>query len=186
MTPEAAPPVPIPAPVSRATWKLRALSLAWAAGGSVLGILGAVTQEIRQASLLVPFVAAPMIEEVMKPAGVYVLLVKWPQALTSRLYTALLSALSGLCFGLVENVVYLQVYFPNHTPALTLFRYTACLALHTITSFIVGFGINPRLLASVRGEIPLLQGNWKFFVIPMVLHSAFNIAAIPLGRALGP
>ena len=149
-----------------------------AAAGGVLGILGAIIQEMSQASLLAIFVAAPMIEEAMKPAGVYILLVRWPKLLTSRIYTAFLAAVGGLSFAIVENVIYLQVYYPEHTQALVIFRYSVCLTMHMVCSFILGFGINQKLLASVKGEFPFLKGNKKFFFIPMIIHSLFNIAVV--------
>ena len=163
-------------------WRVVAFLIA--IGGGVLGILGAIIQELSQGALLVVFVAAPMIEEVMKPSGVYILLVKWPQVLTSRIYTAFLATLGGLSFAVVENIIYLQVYFPEHTQNLVVFRYSACLSMHTVCSFILGFGINQKLLASVRGEIPLLSGNKKFFFIPMIIHSLFNIMAVLVESSL--
>jgi len=81
------------------SFKWRAFAFAIATGGGVLGVLGAIIQELSQGSPLVAFVAAPMIEEVMKPAGVYLLLVWWPKVLTCRIYTALLAALGGLSFA---------------------------------------------------------------------------------------
>jgi RsiW-degrading membrane proteinase PrsW (M82 family) len=155
-----------------------------AAGGGVLGILGAIIQELSNSSILLAFVAAPIIEEVMKPSGVYFLLARWPQLLTCRIYTALLAALGGLSFAVVENILYLQVYFPEHSQTLTVFRYSACLSMHVICSVIVGFGINEKLLASIKGEIPFLRGNKKFFIIPMIIHSLFNIMAVFLGNML--
>ena len=156
-----------------------------AAVGGVLGVLGAIIQELSQGSLLVAFVAAPMIEEVMKPAGVYLLLVRWPKVLTSRIYTALLAAVGGLSFAVIENIIYLQLYFPQHTQTLMVFRYSACLTMHVVCSFILGFGINQKLLASVRGEIPLLKGNKRFFFVPMIIHSLFNIMAFLIEGRLG-
>ena len=147
--------------------------------------MGAVIQEWSYGSLLVAFVAAPVIEEVMKPSGVYLLLVRWPQVLTSRIYTALLAAVGGLFFAIIENIVYLQFYFPEHTQTLVVFRYSACLTTHVVCSFILGFGINQKLLASVRGEIPLLKGNKKFFFIPMIIHSLFNIMVMLFESRLG-
>lgn len=120
----------------------------------------------------------------MKPSGVYLLLAWWPWALTSRLYTASLAAVGGLSFALIENSLYLQVYYPDHTQELVVFRYTADLAMHVITSFILGFGINQRLAASLRGEIPLLKDNRKFFFAAMVIHSLFNITVVLLGDRL--
>ncbi len=166
------------------SFKWRLFAFVIAAGGGVLGILGAIIQELSQGSLLVAFIAAPMIEEVMKPCGVYLLLVRWPQVLTSRLYTASLAAVGGLSFAVVENIIYLQFYFPEHTQTLVVFRYSAGLTMHVVSSFILGFGINQKLLASVRGEIPLLKGNKRFFIIPMILHSLFNIMAVLVGSRL--
>ena len=165
--------------------KWRVFAFLIAIGGGILGVLGAIIQEWSQASLLVAFVAAPMIEEVMKPSGVYLLLARWPQVLTSRIYNAFLAALGGLSFAVVENIIYLQFYFPEHTQTLVVFRYSACLTMHVVCSFILGFGIDQRLLASVRGEIPFLTGNKKFFFIPMIIHSLFNIMAVFLESSLG-
>ena len=123
------------------------------------------------------FVAAPIVEEALKPSGVYLLLGKWPHLLRNRLYTAYLAALGGISFAIVENIIYLAVYSPEHSGAFVLYRFTAPLAVHTLASFIVGFGINQRLLASVRGEVPFLSGNWKFFVAAIALHALYNIAA---------
>ena len=167
------------------SFKGHAFAFVIAAAGGVLGVLGAIIQELSHLTPLVAFVAAPMIEEVMKPCGVYLLLVWWPQVLTSRLYTALLAALGGLSFAIIENIIYLQFYFPEHSQTLVVFRYSACLTMHMVCSFILGFGINQKLLASVRGEIPLLKGNKRFFFIPMIIHSIFNITVVLVDSLLG-
>jgi RsiW-degrading membrane proteinase PrsW (M82 family) len=134
--------------------------------------------------LLGPFVAAPIIEESLKPSGLYLLLAKWPQALSGRFHTALLSALAGLVFGLIENVIYLSLYFPEHTHQLVIVRYTGGLALHTVASFIVGLGINQKLIAAAKGEIPMFAANKRFFVTAIGLHSAYNIAVVVFFRNL--
>lgn len=151
--------------------------------GGVFGILGALIQETR-AGFLLAFVAAPIIEEALKPSGVYLLLAKWPHLLRSRLYTAFLAALGGASFAVIENIVYLTIYFPHHSQVLVIYRFTVNLFMHSLTSFILGFGINQRLVASVRGDIPLLSGNWKFFIPAMVLHALYNIGAT-VAQALG-
>ncbi len=152
-----------------------------ALGGGVLGVFGAVIQEVFYGSLFAAFVAGPMIEEAMKPTGVYLLYALRPYAVQGRLYRAVLAALGGLSFAVVENIFYLEVYYPEHDRSLLLFRYTWTLGMHVAASFIVGLGVNERLLRSVRGEIPFLSGNWRFFVIPMILHSLFNIVMVVSG-----
>lgn len=158
-----------------------------AMAGGVLGIIGAFFQESQQgfpSALTAPFFAAPIIEEALKPVGVYILLAKAPHLLRSRLYTAFLSALGGLSFAVIENLVYLNIYFPEHTQSMVVARFILALPMHMLGSFIVGFGINKKLAASVKGEVPLLSGNWKFFITAMVMHGLYNISAVFWGSSL--
>jgi hypothetical protein len=78
----------------RLKWRLIA-PLA-ALGGGVLGVFGAVIQEVFYGSLFAAFVAGPMIEETMKPAGVYILYALQRDSVGGRWYRALLAALGGL------------------------------------------------------------------------------------------
>ncbi len=147
--------------------------------GGLFGILTAAVEEGKYAGYFGPFIAAPLIEEALKPVGVYFLLAKKPLALLSQRYTAFLSGLAGLSFGVVESFVYVGIYARlaeiENMDLFILWRFTVCLLLHTSCSFIVGWGINQRLLASVKGEIPFLKGNWPYFVIPIAIHAAYNI-----------
>ncbi len=161
------------------------LAIAVALTGGTFGIAGAFIQELRTTDLFIAFVGGPIIEEFLKPTGVYILLVRWPHLLRGRLHTAFLSALGGLAFAVVENVVYLYVYFPEHSQALALYRYTVTLGMHTLASFMVGLGITPRLLASVKGEVPLLSGSRKYYAAGIILHSAYNIAVVIAEAAFG-
>ncbi len=131
------------------------------------------------------FVGAPVIEEAVKPAGVYFLLVKRPTLLRNRWYTAFLSALAGLAFALVENLFYLHIYFPYHSPRLAVWRYTVCVAMHVTASFIAGFGINAKLLAAVHGAIRFLAFDKRFFIAAMVLHGLYNVFAALCASCLG-
>ena len=150
--------------------------------GGVFGILGAAYTELKYGSFLIAFVGAPIIEEALKPSGVYLLLAKWPKALRNQHYTAFLAALGGIAFALIENVVYLYVYYPRLSPnhaepsaILVLWRYTVCVGIHAVCSFIFGLGINQKLLASVKGEIGFLSCGKRFFFTAIGLHSLYNI-----------
>ena len=81
---------------------------------------------------------------------------------------------------MVESLVYVFVYFRDLPPSFALFRFTVPLLLHMVASFILGFGINQRLLASVRGEVPLLLGSRRFFVAAILLHAAYNVTVTVL------
>jgi RsiW-degrading membrane proteinase PrsW (M82 family) len=153
--------------------------------GGVFGIIGAFFAEIRYASLLLVYIGVPVIEESLKPCGVYLLLAKWPHALRSRLYTAFLSALGGVAFAVIENIVYLTVYIPDAGADLILWRYTVGLGVHTAASFIFGFGINQELLDSVNGIRKFLTTGKRYFFTAIALHAVYNIAVTIFAGNLG-
>jgi len=152
--------------------------------GGLFGIIAAVAEEGKYFGFFGPFVAAPVIEEAIKPIGVYILLAKKPLVLTNQKYTAFLAALAGLTFGIVESIVYVAAY-SQLSPAknrdlFVLWRFTICLLLHAGCSFIIGHGINQQLVASVRGDIPFLKGNWRFYITAMSIHAVYNITVTVL------
>lgn len=170
----------LPAGAGRRGSYLLAIGLALA--GGVFGIFGAFIQELR-AGLFVAFVGAPIIEESLKPAGVYLLLARWPHLLRGQLFTAFLSALGGVAFSIIENLVYIYIYFPEKRDTLLVLRFALATPVHTMASFIFGFGINQRLLASAKGQVPFMSGSKRFFFSAMALHAAYNIAATIAGIA---
>lgn len=143
--------------------------------GGLFAIIAAVVEEADFGGVFGIVVAAPIIEEALKPVGVYLLLAKWPHALRNQKYTAFLSSLSGLSFAVIENLIYLNIYVPDASQALIIWRYTICIAMHVGCSFLLGFGINQKLVAWVRSEVTFLKGNRKFFLIPMLIHAAYNL-----------
>jgi len=85
-------------------WQEHLIAAGLAVSGGLLGIGGAIVQEAKS-NFLLPFVAAPIIEEALKPSGLYFVLGKWPRLLRSQLYTACLAALAGLSFALQAGLV---------------------------------------------------------------------------------
>jgi hypothetical protein len=152
-----------------------------AVAGGVLGILGAVIQELRAGGwLLLPIVGAPVIEEALKPAGVYVLLARWPFVLRSQWFTAFLSALGGLTFGVLEAFAYVTVYADNPPDWFVTYRFTLPLILHTTGSFIVGLAINRSLVDWAQGRTPLPKRSRNLYFTAMALHAIFNTIAVAL------
>ena len=152
--------------------------------GGVFGILGAVIQEVRGGGfLLLPFLGAPIIEEIVKPSGVYLLLVRWPRLLRGRLHTALLAALAGLSFGVIEALVYVEVYVPDAPSWFVTYRFTLPLFMHAAASFIVGLGINRGLLDWAGSGSPLPKATRNFYLAGIGLHAVFNTVAISLAIA---
>lgn len=160
-------------------WYHHPLTAAVSVAGGALGLVGALFQELQFFGPL-PFVVAPVVEEVMKPVGVYLLLARWPWLLRGQVYTASITALGGLGFGVVENLVYLYIYVPQHTTAFVAFRFTAPLLMHITASFVVGMGLNRRFIDSMQGKEPFLAGSWPFFLGGIVLHAAYNITVAVL------
>jgi len=164
--------LPAPKPLS-GKWDILAPLLALS--GGVFGILGAFITEATHSSLLGAFVAAPIIEETLKPSGLYLILAKWPRALRKPIYTAMLAALGGIAFAIIENLVYLNIYIPEPSTEIIIFRYTACVGIHALCSFIFGLGINLKLLDSIRGHIRFLSCGKRYFFSAMILHGLYNI-----------
>lgn len=162
-------------------------ALALAASGGVLGILGAIEAEIAGSSLLLPAVWAPVIEELAKPLGVYIILARWPATLGihgtlgSKLLTAMFACFGGIAFALVESTVYMNVYFRDHTQSDLVFRYTVPVAIHALASFVFGLGICREAFVprTASGRPPWAQ--WGFFAAAMGIHSVYNITVTVLG-----
>ncbi len=159
---------------------LQPLALLLALLGGGLGVFGAVVQELQSSGIGGPFFAAPIIEEALKPAGIYILLIVWPRALAGRLHTATLTAISGLCFGLIESYVYVTWYYPEGDSAYVLFRFTVPVMMHMIASFLVGFGLSRQLVdwAGGRASFPKMTRN--FYIAAVLLHATYNTSVVVL------
>jgi len=160
------------------------LAVAVALLGGVFGIFGAFVQEVQTGGLLLlPFLGAPIIEELVKPSGVYLLLARWPRLLRGRLHTALLAAVAGLSFGVIEAVVYVTLYVPDPPAWFVTYRFTLPLFLHATASFIVGLGINRGLLDWARSGSPLPKATRNFYLAGIGLHAVFNTTVTALAVA---
>jgi protease prsW family protein len=157
-------------------YQLLAVSLAVA--GGFLGVGGALFEELRAGGL--GFIAAAPIEEALKPAGIYILLVRWPFILRDRRYTIALCALSGLTFGIIEACVYVFIYFAEGSGTFVLYRFTLPLLMHTLGSGIVGSGLDHRLIDWANGTAAFPRRTRNAFIAAMALHGAFNLTAVVL------
>jgi RsiW-degrading membrane proteinase PrsW (M82 family) len=157
---------------------LQPVALLMALLGGVLGIFGAVAQELQSGAG--PFIGGPLIEEALKPAGIYILLIVWPQALLGRLHTATLAAISGLCFGLIESYVYVTWYYPEGDSSFILFRFTVPVVMHMVASFLVGFGLNRHLIDWANGRASFPKVTRNFYIAAVLLHAAYNTSVIAL------
>jgi hypothetical protein len=162
--------------------RLELLALSMALVGGLMALVGAFFQELQSGvGVFLLVLAAPVIEEVLKPSGIYVLLVKWPQALRGQLHTAFLCAVSGAVFGVIESLVYVELYYPNGSDAFVLFRFTVTPVMHAIASFIVGYGLSRSLLEWANGRSPLPQRTRNGYLFGIGLHAVYNTSVVVLG-----
>lgn len=150
--------------------------------GGLLGILGSVISELGSIGgfFLLPFIGAPIIEEAFKPIGVYIAMSRWPRALRNQLYVAVLCAISGLVFGLIESTMYVFVYAPEASESYTTFRYTIPVGLHTVASFVVGLGLTRAVVDWVSRGRPLPKRSRNFWLAGVTIHAIYNISAVAL------
>jgi RsiW-degrading membrane proteinase PrsW (M82 family) len=157
------------------------LAVLLALAGGVLGIFGAFFGELRAGlSPLIIFVGAPVIEEIVKPMGIYILVARWPYVITRQPGIALLAALSGLTFGLLESLIYVTLYVPDHPDWFPVFRFTVPVAMHTLASFIAGLGITVALIGWAYGKNRLPRASVIAFAAAILLHAVYNITAVSL------
>lgn len=144
--------------------------------GGLLGVLGALIQETRGGiSFLGPVVLAPMVEEALKPSGIYYLQAWRPELLRNQTFTAILCGISGLTFGYLEGLVYLYIYHPDHSTQFVVLRLGLTPAMHALFSFIVGLGINRQLVEGAYGRAPFPGSSQKFYLTAMLLHGSYNL-----------
>lgn len=170
------------APQARVALSWPAASLAWpmaifvAALGGLLGIFGAVFEELRAGGII----GAPIIEEVMKPAGVFIIMAAWPATLRSHRDTALLSAVGGLVFGLIESLIYVTLYYPDAGDGFVLFRFTVPVTMHGVCSLIMGSGLDRSVFDWAGGKAPFPKLTKRRYITAAGIHYAYNITVVVL------
>lgn len=176
---------PTPAP-GKSTSRVgdQLFTFGFASLGGLLGVVGAFVGEITHLQTE-PVFAGPIIEEVAKPFGVYLLLLHWPHKVSGRMHTALLCSTAGVLFGLVEAVVYVAVYVDRPSTEFVLYRFTAPVALHAAASFVLGLGLTPRLLEATRRWADFPWEDVRFVVLAIGIHSVYNRVALVVGAVMG-
>lgn len=160
------------------------LAVSLAVIGGVLGIGGAFFEELRVGGgIFVAFLAAPVIEEALKPTGIYIALIRWPHMIRGQVYTAALTALAGLTFGIIESIVYVTVYASGPPDWFVTYRFTVTLAVHAAASFLVGLGLNRGVIDWARGQAPLPKVSRNFYIAGVALHAVYNTAVVALSLA---
>lgn len=141
------------------------------AGGVGVGIAG----------LLAAVLVAPPIEELMKVLVPLIAVETRPYWFRSPAQVLAAATMGGLGFAILENILYLTVYFPNPGTRLILWRWIVCTAMHTGCSFWAGRGLCRIWERTVReGRSPRLELGYPAIFTAMLIHGGYNAAAIAL------
>ena len=136
--------------------------------------------------IIMAVVGAPFTEEIMKIALTIYICEKRPWLYKSTTQIVICGFGAGLVFAVIENLLYLYVYIPNPTPGIILWRWTACVALHTGCSVLAAIGcvnIWSRFQAEIR--MPRLVDGSRWIMAAIIVHGVYNFAATMLEVAWG-
>jgi len=129
--------------------------------------------------LLMLAVFGPVAEEITKVAAALWVVEKRPFFFRSFGQILICAACGGLAFAAIENVIYTRVYFPEHTPEFSQFRWTVCVALHMGCSSIAGIGLVRIWRATMRDlSPPRLALGVPWFITAMVIHGVYNLSTM--------
>lgn len=122
-------------------------------------------------------VVAPLVEEPIKPLGLYFL--KEEERVSLRIKDwALLGAFAGLGFGLLENSLYAieaSTYGAAVTTTLFGLRTLLCIPMHMVATTITGFGLG--LWARTGNARYFL----KFLILAILVHGLYNFTVTMVG-----
>ncbi|MFM1804324.1 MAG: hypothetical protein RL136_1203 [Planctomycetota bacterium] len=129
-------------------------------------------------------VTGPLIEEVGKVALLLWFAERRPWLLPGGVAIVLTGFAAGAMFGVIENILYLEVYFPDKAAEIAPYRWLATAPMHAIASSIAALGA-ARVWrdAMTRRLAPRVSLAAPFIVAAVLLHGAFNLAATVLGLA---
>ena len=120
-------------------------------------------------------VFGPATEEVMKVAVLMWLVEKRPFHLTSPLQIFFCACAGGLAFGVIENLIYLNIYIEDPGESLVYWRWTVCTALHAGCSIVASLGILRVWRTTMqRREKPRLADATPYLVTAIVIHGLYN------------
>lgn len=126
-------------------------------------------------------IIGPVIEEMLKVAGILWLVERRPWVVPSVGGILLVGVLGALGFAAIENVMYLTVYIPDHGPALARWRWTVCVVMHIGCSFIAAKGVAVMWKRSMMSGQPAdVSAAFPYFVTAIAIHGGYNALAVLL------
>ncbi len=132
-------------------------------------------------TVLVVSVIGPTVEETMKIALATWVVEKRPFRFGSGRHILFCGAFSGFVFAAVENFLYLNVYVPNPSENLILWRWTVCVALHTGCSVLASVGLARVWKESMEArKRPQIGRALPYLIMAIAIHGLYNGSAVLL------
>lgn len=148
---------------------------------AILGALMTGRQDVP--GYLYAIVFGPVVEELLKQSGMTYLLEQKPYRVFAVWQFPFAAAMAGLTFGAIENLVYLHVYAPaggvRDIETLAAFRWAVCVPLHVVCATIASLGLVRAWRRQLdQGGAVELSAAFPWFVVAVVLHGTYNLAAV--------
>ncbi len=156
--------------------------------GGILAIPGVFIGGSPQSTMLLNVIFfGPMVEEVMKQAGMIWLLEKRPWYLARSWQFPVAGALGGFLFATLENIVYRYLYLVRLEPAeldrVMAFRLVMCTALHVGCSLVSSLGMMHAWQKMRREGRPFLLTDCLAGLFTAIgIHGLYNFSASFLFR----
>ena len=149
----------------------------WAVVASLIGTHQSATGGAGMLILLVVFV--PAVEETMKISAAACVIEVRPYLFRRVEQLQLATIGSAAVFAVLENVVYLNLYHPNHTFEFALFRWTVCPALHVGCTAVACRGlIGPWQQALNELRQPRITQGVPMLVAAILIHATYNASVL--------
>jgi hypothetical protein len=153
------------------------------------GIFGALfsgtSGSLSAAGLVAVCIVGPITEEVAKIAATMWVVEKRPYLFKSIWQILVAAAAGGLFFGVIENLIYLNIYIPGASPQLARWRWLVCTGLHLNCSFVAGVGLARVWDHAMRNRLPPQLGRgMPYFATAMLGHGLYNLT-VSLGDVFG-
>ncbi len=160
-------------------WKV---SIMVALLGGVWAVLAASSDAyapamVTRTGILLVVVFGPTMEESLKVGAALLIVEARPYVFqrSEQIWFATLGTALG--FAIIENILYLNLYIPNPSVPLVIWRWTACVALHMGCTYVATRGL-VRVWKQAITELraPRLSLGMPALVTAIVLHACYSAA----------
>jgi hypothetical protein len=147
----------------------------WGVVGALFGG-GGGGDGVTTAGIVTVAIIGPITEEIMKIALALWVVEKRPYLFKSIWQILICAAAGGLLFGVIENLLYLNVYILDASRSLARWRWTVCVGLHVNCSFVAGVGLARIWDRAIRTRTrPELGYGMGWFATAMMGHGLYNL-----------